>query len=463
VGEYDVSEAQGAARKIWPVVLSGGSGTRLWPLSRSLQPKQFLRLGGERTLIQATVARTVRPEGFEAPVVIGNAAHLDLIRDQLGASGSEPHLVILEPVARNTAPAIALAAHQLHAEDPGAIMLVMPSDHVVRDAGGLVSAARAALAAVEEGWLVTFGIEPSAPETGYGYIRSGDELAPGVHRVEEFVEKPDLPTAQAYLAQGGYYWNGGIFLFRADRYLEELARLAPDIHAATARAAEGATREGPVFRPDESSFAACPSDSIDYAVMERADRVAVVPIDVGWSDIGSWDALREIGAGDADGNVAQGPVLALGTSDCLLRSEGPLIAAVGVSGLTVVATDDAVMLAPAGRSQDVKLLVEALKKRGGSQVLELPTRIAADWGEERLLSHGPNASVRELRLNPGARLSRTLPTGARLTVLDGSAARIGGDRELGVGHSLQLGAGTHEIEAAPPEPLVLLELTITAG
>ena len=337
--------------RIVPVILSGGSGTRLWPMSRDERPKQFLALTGERTMFQLTLDRAGDTARFAQPLIVANARHADLIEDQLEGRAAT---LILEPLARNTAPAIALAALAANPADP---LLVMPSDHVITDGAAFMAAIDAALPLVERGWLVTFGITPDAPETGYGYIRAGEEAAPGAHRVDRFVEKPDAATAEAMLAQGGYVWNGGIFLFRADAYLRALAEFAPAMLDAARAAMEAATQSGQRIMPDAEAFAASPSDSIDYAVMEKADRVAVVPVTMGWSDIGSWDALYALNA------EPKGDVLALDTTNCLFRSDGIRIHAVGVSDLIVVASGNDVLILPRGQSQDVKRIVEAVKAK----------------------------------------------------------------------------------------------------
>jgi mannose-1-phosphate guanylyltransferase/mannose-1-phosphate guanylyltransferase/mannose-6-phosphate isomerase len=348
-------------RKITPVILSGGSGTRLWPMSRTGKPKQLLSLTHDETMLQLTARRTGDTARFETPIVVANARHADIIGGQLAAVGCGGATLILEPLARNTAPAIALAA--LHAA-PDALLLVMPSDHVIAEPESFRAAIDAASPVVEEGWLATFGITPDAPETGYGYIRIGTEIAPGVHRVDRFVEKPDRATAEAYVAEGGYAWNGGIFLFRADSYLAALAAFAPAILAAAHAAMAAAQVDGDHVRPDVTAFAASPSESIDYAVMERAERVAVAPVEMGWSDVGSWDALHAIAEKDAAGNAHHGEVVAIDTSGCLIRTDGPLVAAVGVSDLIIIATKDAVLVLPRGSSQDVKRAIAALKKDG---------------------------------------------------------------------------------------------------
>jgi mannose-1-phosphate guanylyltransferase len=346
--------------RITPVILSGGAGTRLWPLSRGERPKQLHRLVGEETMLQATLGRAADPAMFEAPIVVAGAGHADAVDEQLGQRGATPARLIVEPEGRNTAAAIALAALEA---GPDALLLVMPSDHVIADEAAFLDAVRTAAPAAREGWLVTFGIRPESPETGYGYIRRGREVAPGVYEADAFVEKPDLATAVRYLADGGYDWNGGIFLFRADALRAALAEHAADILAAVEAALREARREGYRVLPEPGAFARVRAQSIDHAVMEKAGRIAVVPVQMGWSDLGSWDALYEVGERDADGNVATGNVLALDTSNSLLKSEGPLIVTIGVEELIIVATPEAVLIAPRGQSQRVREAVELLKGR----------------------------------------------------------------------------------------------------
>jgi len=344
---------------IVPVILSGGSGTRLWPMSRPELPKQFLSLTAADTMLQLTANRA-RGRGFAAPIVVANATHADEVEAQLSGVGLAASALILEPAGRNTAPAIALAA--LAAGSPEDVLLVMPSDHVIADVPAFHAAIDAALPLVGEGWLVTFGIEPDAPETGYGWIAIGEEIAGGVHRVARFVEKPPLDRAEAMLAAGGHAWNGGIFLFRADMFLGALASYAPEILHAAQQSMAGAARDGIRITPDAAAFAASPSDSIDYAVMEKAERVAVVPVQMGWSDVGSWDALHAISERDDDDNTQHGEVIMLDSRNCLIRSDRIRIAAVGVSDLVVVASGDDVLIVPRGRSQEVKKLLEAMKR-----------------------------------------------------------------------------------------------------
>jgi mannose-1-phosphate guanylyltransferase len=349
------------SRPIVPVILSGGSGTRLWPMSRPECPKQMLALTAEETMLQLT-ARRATGERFAAPIVVANARHADMIDEQLDAVEAGAQAVILEPMGRNTAPAIALAA--IAAGGGPAPLLIMPSDHVIADVDAFHTAIHAAMPLVAEGWLVTFGIAPDAPETGYGWIQVGAEIAKGVHKVARFVEKPPLDKAEAMLAAGDHAWNGGIFLFRADMYLGALATYAPDMLVAAQRSMDKARHEGNRVYPDADAFADSPADSIDYAVMEKAERVAVVPVAMGWSDLGSWDALYTLSA-DADGHAHAGhdggEVVAIDTTNCLVRSDGVRIAIVGVQDLIVVASGNDVLILPRGRSQEVKKLIEAMK------------------------------------------------------------------------------------------------------
>lgn len=340
------------AMVITPVILSGGGGTRLWPLSTPEKPKQFLALTSEHTMFQLTVARAFDRAIFVAPLIVTGAAHAALAEEQLDAIGVVDASLILEPCARNTAPAIALAA--LAVDDPAAVLLVMPSDHVIDDTAAFDAATMAALPLVEAGWMATYGIAPTGPETGYGYIRMGAELAAGVRAVERFVEKPDREAAEAMLAEGNHGWNGGIFLFRADTYLAALATHAPDILAAAQKAMTGAERAGNRILPDAEAFVGCPADSIDYAVMEKAERVAVVPVDMGWSDIGSWDALYDLAAKDAANNALSGPIRIDAATGNLIHADGIRVSVHGVNDVIIVANGKEVLVLPRGASQRVR-------------------------------------------------------------------------------------------------------------
>jgi mannose-1-phosphate guanylyltransferase len=337
---------------IIPVILSGGGGTRLWPLSTPEKPKQFLALTGERTMFQLTVDRVADRAVFSAPLIVSGARHAEIVEEQLASIGVDDAILILEPCARNTAPAIALAA--LAASDPDALLLIMPSDHVIADPDSFIAASQRAAAQASEGWIVTYGITPSGPETGYGYIKMGNEIALGVQQVDRFIEKPDAEKAVILLAEGNHSWNGGIFMLRADVYLGALAVHAPDILSAAQKAINQATREGQRILPDETAFASSPSDSIDYAVMEKAERVAVVPVSMGWSDVGSWDALYDLGAKDSSRNSTKGDTRFSEANGNLVQADGIRVSIHGVDDLIVVANGHEVMIIPRGQSQRVK-------------------------------------------------------------------------------------------------------------
>jgi mannose-1-phosphate guanylyltransferase/mannose-6-phosphate isomerase len=412
-----------------PVVLSGGAGTRLWPLSRELFPKQLLPLaGGSETMLQATVARTAGLPAVGAPVVVCNEAHRFMVAEQLRQAGVEGARIVLEPVGRNTAPAIALAAHAaLAAAGPsqgagaapdghGPLLLVLPADHVVRDVAAFQAVVRAALPAAEAGRLVTFGVVPEGPETGYGYIRRAAEplaglpgTTPGgaVYPIDRFVEKPDLATAERFVTSGEYYWNSGMFLFGARRYLRELEAQAPDIAAAAAAAFAAAQSDLDFVRIDAETFGACRSDSIDYAVMEKTRDAVVVPLAAGWSDVGSWSSLHAAVGSDADGNVLRGDVIAEDTRDSFVFSESRLVATVGLDAHVVVETKDAVLVAPRDRVQDVKALVARIKAAGRSEH-SLHREVFRPWGSYDSVENGERYQVKRLSVNPGASMSLQL-------------------------------------------------------
>ncbi len=390
-----------------PIILSGGAGTRLWPLSRELYPKQLLALTGERTLIQQTALRL---EGLSAaaPVVVCNEAHRFLVAEQLRQIGIEPAAMVLEPVGRNTAPAIALAAQAAlgaaRADDP--LLLVLPADHVIRDVPAFQKAVRAALGPAGAGKLVTFGIVPSAPETGYGYIQRGARHG-AAYAIARFVEKPDAARAEQFLASGEYYWNSGMFLFRARRYLEELERFAPEMAQVCAEAFASARSDLDFTRIERERFEACPADSIDYAVMEKTDDAVVVPLDAGWSDIGSWAALHAACEADAHGNVARGDVICEDSEGCYLYAESRLVSAVGLRNHVVVETKDAVLVAPKDRVQDVKKLVHRLKEAGRYEH-SLHREVFRPWGSYDSIESGPRFQVKCLKVKPGGVLSLQL-------------------------------------------------------
>lgn len=389
-----------------PVILSGGAGTRLWPLSRELYPKQLLPLVDEHTMLQDTVLRLAGLNAAPA-VVVCNEAHRFLVAEQLRLIKAPAQAIVLEPVGRNTAPAIALAAHAaLATAGESALLLVLPADHVIRDAAAFRRAVEVAAEAARAGNLVTFGVVPRTPETGYGYIRRGAALGQA-WRIERFVEKPEQARAEEFVASGEYYWNSGMFVFAARRYLDELQRLAPDIAAACERASHGATRDLDFTRIDAAAFAACRSESIDYAVMEKTANAVVVPLDAGWSDVGSWSTLHDACEKDADGNVCKGDVLTEDTYGSYLYAQSRLVAAVGLRDHVVIETKDAVLVAPRDRVQDVKTLVAQIRQRGRSEHL-LHREVFRPWGSYDSLDNGERFQVKRLMVHPGGVLSLQL-------------------------------------------------------
>jgi mannose-1-phosphate guanylyltransferase/mannose-1-phosphate guanylyltransferase/mannose-6-phosphate isomerase len=353
----------GAPHLIHPVILAGGSGVRLWPLSRQDRPKPFLALSGDRTFLQMTAARTSAPERFANPLVICSTAHRFLVAEQLLQSARRPRQIVLEPVARNTAPAACTAALLLAAEEPHALMMLLPSDHFIQDEQAFALAIGQAAEAAAQGWIVTFGARPDRPETGYGYIQKGERLdgCDGSFHIARFVEKPDLPTAKRYLAGGDFAWNSGMFVASAGRLLDEMRHHAPEILAACEKALKNAVADADFLRLDEAAFAGQPSLSFDRAVMEHTSRGAMVPIDIGWSDVGSWDALYQIAGKDANGNVLKGDVAAADSRNTYLHSESVPIAALGLDGIAVISMDDVILVCPRNRSQDISLLIDRLK------------------------------------------------------------------------------------------------------
>lgn len=393
------------ALQVTPVILSGGSGARLWPASRALYPKQFLPLAGNKTMIQETALRVCGAD-FAAPLMICNEDHRFILAEQLRTIQVEPAAILLEPVARNTAPAIALAALKAREAGGDPLLLVMPSDHVVSNVAAFWQAIRTAMAPARDGALVTFGIRPDRPETGYGYIRMGRPVTTGsaAHHVDRFVEKPDAQTAAGYLAEGGYLWNSGIFLFAASTYLAELERQAPGILAACSAALAGAQLDLTFCRVARDAFAASPSASIDYAVMEKTDRAVVVPVDMGWNDVGAWSALWEIAAKDDAGNVKIGDVLLHDCSNSYIRTDERLVAVAGLSDIVVVSSDDAVLVAHRDCAQDIKAIVDQLKRARRSEC-DTHTTLHRPWGYHRTIDVGERYQVKRVVVQPGEQLS----------------------------------------------------------
>jgi len=386
-----------------PVILSGGAGTRLWPLSREMFPKQLLALTGKRTMLQETAARLAGIAGAAAPIIVCNESHRFTVAEQMRELGAEAAGVLLEPVGRNTAPAVALAALHAMKQGPDAILIVAPADHVIREARAFQQAAEVAVGLAKNGKLVTFGIVAHAPETGYGYIRRGEVEGPA-YPVAQFTEKPSLDVALQFVASGDYYWNSGMFVFKASRYLEELARYAPDILEASRAAYEKAKTDLDFVRIDKAAFEKCRADSIDYAVLEKTRDAVVLPLDAGWSDVGSWASLFDALPPDEEGNVLQGDVLVHDTHDCYVHSTSRLVTAVGMDDHIIVETKDAVLVAPKERVQDVKELVAKMKKSGRSEP-SLHREVFRPWGSYDSLDSGERFQVKRLSVKPGGVLS----------------------------------------------------------
>ena len=449
---------------IHPVILSGGSGTRLWPMSRTLYPKQLLTLLGRDSLLQQTVRRVAEDERFAPPLVVANEEHRFIIAEQLREIAVAPRALLLEPVGRNTAPAACVAALALSEADPDPLMLLMPSDHTISNVEAFLAAVDRAATAARAGTLVSFGIAPERAETGYGYVRRGAALdgVPGVFAVAEFVEKPGPEQANEYVASSEYSWNSGIFLFPARLYIDELERLRSDMVAACRRALAEARQESDFIRLDKDAFSACETDSIDYAVMEKTRRAAVVPVSIGWSDVGSWDALWEMGVKDRQGNSIEGNVVAEDTRNCYLRSEAGLLAAIGIEDLVVVATADAVMVAPRNRTQEVKTLVARLVEERRDEADSLPT-VHRPWGSFTALHNGHRVQVKHIVVKPGGKLSLQMHhhRAEHWVIVQGTAKIRRGDEEmiLTEDQSTYIPLGTaHRLENPGKIPLHLIEV-----
>lgn len=390
---------------LYPVILSGGSGSRLWPLSREHYPKPLLPLVSEKTLLQETACRLDDIEGLGDAVYVCNEEHRFLVAEQITQLGKKPATIILEPEGKNTAPALTLAALYLVKQDPDAMMVVMPADHVMTEPQQFVAAVRKGSVNAEQGALVTFGIVPDGPETGYGYIkRNGEVSGTTAFTVASFVEKPDLQTAEQYVNEGDYYWNSGIFLMRADRWLDEIGQYRPDMLDPCRKAVIRGTEDDDFFRVSKEDFLASPSDSIDYAVMEQTDRAVVVPISAGWSDVGAWSALWNICPRDSDGNVVQGDVFAEDTHNALLVAQHRCVATVGLDNVIVIETADAVLVANKDKAQDVKAIVNRLKASGREEY-KVHRQVYRPWGSYEGIDAGPRFQVKRLSVKPGAQLS----------------------------------------------------------
>lgn len=447
--------------KIYPVILSGGAGTRLWPLSRAVMPKQLLPLVSDKTMLQETALRVADWPELQAPVVVCGNEHRFMVAEQMREAGVSPLGILLEPVGRNTAPAVAAAANFLLAIDPEAVMLVLPADHVITDRAAFAVAVQQAATLVGQGALATFGIVPTGPETGYGYIHRGAASGAGF-AVDRFVEKPDRATAESFLADGNYYWNSGMFLFRAGTYLEELAAFKPDIASAAEAAVRLGYRDLDFCRLDEASFSACPSDSIDYAVMERTSHAVVVPADIGWSDVGSWSALWEVQQQDGERNATRGDVYMDGVSNSLIRAESRIVAAIGVKDIIIVETNDAVLVVHKDSVQRVKQVVDHLKLQARTEHLH-HTKVYRPWGHYEGIDMGDRFQVKRITVKPGEKLSLQMHhhRAEHWVVVSGTARVTCGDtiKLLSENESTYIPIGmNHRLENPGKLPLHIIEV-----
>lgn len=447
---------------IFPAVLSGGSGSRLWPVSRAQMPKQLMPLTSDRSLLQETVLRLSNTDGIAPPIIISNTDHRFLIAAQLQELGISPIVHVLEPMGRNTAPASAVAAKIVTDRDPDGILLLLPADHHITDGDGLRVAVLRAVDLVDAGYIVTFGIPATSPETGYGYIKHGAAIGDHAFAVARFCEKPDPERAKAFLAEGGYDWNSGIVMARADLLLSELEAYCPEIRDRSIDALADAYRDLDFLRLNEPAFEACPSAPIDTAVMEHTSKAVVIPLDVGWSDVGSWSSLWELGDKDTSGNVISGDVIALDTANAYIRSDNRLVATLGIQDLLVVDTADVVLIANKGRAQDVREIVDTLKQHGRSEP-DVHTRVHRPWGYYESIETGERYQVKHLMVKQGAALSlqKHHHRAEHWVVVTGTARVILGDKELMLSEneSTYIPIGTpHRLENPGKVPLSIIEV-----
>ena len=456
---------------IQPVILSGGSGSRLWPLSRPQQPKQFLGLGADTSLLQQTVAR-VTGNAFASPIVIANADHRFLVAEQLRSAGVNGASVVLEPSGRNTAPAVAVAAMVAQGAAAGIdakasadpLVLLLPSDHIVKNPDAFVASVMIAAEAAKDGKIVTFGITPDRPHTGYGYIKRGPSLptVAGGYSVDQFVEKPNFPTAEAYLAEGGFDWNAGIFLFRASDMLTEIERFAPEMLTAVKSAVAAGHGDLDFFRLDAEAFAASPSGAIDTIVMEKTDRAAVIPVDMGWTDAGSWSTLWEVGTADEEGNVSTGPVNLYDVEGSYVYSDGVPVGAAGVKDMVIVATEDGILVLPRVRAEDTRTVAKMVEDGVADQPFSHAT-VHRPWGSYKTLKLGEGFQVKQIVVRPGGRLSLQYHNqrAEHWIVVAGTARVLKGEEEfdLSANESTYIPVGVqHRLENQGDTSLHLIEV-----
>ena len=448
--------------QIIPVILSGGSGTRLWPLSRNEYPKQYLPLAGDNTMLQETILRLSGLDNLADPIIVCNVDHRFLVAEQCQQIGVKNPIILLEPVGRNTAPAIAAAALQSLKASDDTIMLVLSADHVIQDIDVFHESIKIASGQAQDGKLATFGILPTEANTGYGYIKSSKNNTDGGYKVEEFVEKPDLETAQAYLEQGNYLWNSGMFMFKADVLIDELTIHSPDIVKLVSDAVNNATQDLDFIRLEEQSFSLSPVNSIDYVLMEKSDNVVVVPLDAQWNDIGSWSALYDIGAKDSSGNVLKGDVIAKDTTNSYIYASHHVVTAVGVDNLVVIDTPDATFIANQDKAHEVKSIVESLQKKGRDEARS-NRKVYRPWGWYDSIEVGVHFQVKRLHVNPGAKLSLQMhhQRAEHWVVVSGTATAINGEDVLTLTEgdaTYILIRTTHSLENKTNEQLEIIEV-----
>jgi mannose-1-phosphate guanylyltransferase/mannose-6-phosphate isomerase len=458
------------AHKIRPVILAGGSGERLWPLSKIDYPKQFVSINGTNdegsglSLFQESLLRVSEPSVFGAPIILCNEEHRFIVTEQLRHIGIINVTIIIEPIARNTAPAVALAALHMEHEQEAGVMMVMPSDHKIDNPAAFIAAVKAGRQAAEDSWLITFGVKPDAPETGYGYIQQGQPLEghPGVYRISRFVEKPDRTTAETYLAEGNYAWNSGMFLMHSHQWLTELSVHEPQMLIACGESYRKYTVDQSFIRLDKESMQACPSNSIDYAVMERTQKGAVIPVDMQWCDLGSWTALCNISSKDANNNAVHGRAVMADTTDCYIHTHHDLVATIGISNMVVVSADNAVLIGPKDRMQDIKQLVKTMRDQQMADIM-LTSFSHRPWGSFYSIDRGDRYQVKRLHLKPGGKIS--LQTHEKRSehwiVVRGRATVTNGDNvfTLEENQSTYIPAGQmHRLENRHDEELIVVEV-----